>query len=234
MQDNYSWDTCISLYEQLANEYHWRSFAKGMMDFIEQAKADSSFPHVIKKTHHATLALYLPNRPSNLFYNFPQGVQIYWAEQNLYHIRLGIHELVVIPLASAINVVKYYLERLQRLFQNYSVTEDEFTTQSHRYSTHRFEKDNLNFVYSQMPHEWIISTLCWDVSNMLRRISRLKQFTGNSIEIDTAKVKELCEKILDDQDILFDLLDVAQKADASFRTQEVLKEIGDSAGAQKS
>ena len=224
--EKWTLDSAIEYYAKFGQDHsNYSEASAGMIRIIEQIKITDDLPENYPIIIKFGLFLGLVDIPENIPGWFNKGIAIGWTEPNHYVISLGFHERLVVPEEKAIETVKYQLWKAQKIVSSLNLsTEDEKEWEA-QYRRKNFE--DIEFLYSQQPHDWLLSNVSLDIQNLLstltQRVSNIQyKFAQNQLDEPTAKI--LFDEIIDIRRTIQNILIVAEDLESKHQTDVYLQQ----------
>jgi hypothetical protein len=219
-------DSVIEYYSKFGKDHaNYSDYSAGMVHLIEHLKITEDLPKFKPNVVKLGLFLGLTEIPENIPGWFNKGIAILWREPNQYVISLGFHEQLVVPEEKAIETVKHQLLKAQKIAGGISLSSEEMQEWDQKYR--RKNREDIEFLYSNQPHEWLLSNVSLDLQNLLnalrQRVSNFHyKFAQN--QLDEATAKTLFDEFMDIHRTIQNILQVAEEIDSKYQTTVYLKE----------
>jgi hypothetical protein len=221
-----TWNEVISFYEKRVEESSSRSlFALGMLQISKQIQADTSLPPIKLNLQKNMLILIPEDLPDNLPPGFPATVGIYWTEPDHYRISIGLYEAMIVPAEKANFTIKYQSERVRNLLTELNLSGAEVQEWTERYR--RKLKDDIEYLYSKQPKEWIITNLLLDIPYHVRQLLRITGEIERAVksgDMSEEKAQKAYKEALEVYRNVVDILYIAHDIETEHRSKVFLKE----------
>jgi hypothetical protein len=202
-----------------------KNFDQAMIWISEQLRAENDLPTLRLNLMKDMLILGAEDMPKNIPPGFPRAVGIYWGEPDHYNISIGFYETLKVPSSRAIPTVKLQLSRIKQLVNKLELSDEEFNEWTEHYRSRL--KDDMVFLYSQQPSEWIITNLLFDISNHIKGVFKITGEIERAVkagDIDEGKAKKASEAAYTLYRNVTEILDIAVDIETERRSAIFLKE----------
>lgn len=223
-----TWDEIIAIYSS-RKDPNSADFAQAMVEISQQLQTElKDFPVRLNLMKNMLL-LILEDMPETIPPGFPSAVGVYWVAPNSYSISIGFYESLDVPADKAIPTIKFQLSRAKQLAYEINLTAEEHQQWTEHYRSKL--REDVAFLYSRQPTEWLITNLSHDIAYHLSRYLRTSSKIRHTVkmgEMDEAKANEAFEEFLKIYRHVTDILGVAEAIETERRSIAFLKEHFDS------